>query len=388
MRFILSTLAVLAALVLISVSGAMNFLFMQGMGKDETESLVLGAASVAIDIFKAILPILIWWSYRESRFGFMTTAVVMFAIFTAFSLTSAIGFSATNRGYVSGIREGANAQLAAVAADIEAETAKLQALAKHRPAPILEQQINRVRTDRLWSRTRQCTDATRKRSRAFCDGYFSLKSELETAVLAARIELRLKELKRSETRLKKSGAGTDTDPQVTVLARLSGNDESSVRTALIIFIAALLEFGSGLGLWMATGHSEIFRRRVSARQLKTAHHDPIMSAETIHAAAIEAVPIQSLPAASDADERQNQIIDIENYLIERIRPADEGRLTMDDLFADYQSWMAVLRKSEATQDLFETVVEKVMAEVGVQTDGPAFLGIRFVPKALPKALAA
>lgn len=382
MRFILSTLAVLAALVLIAVSGTMNFLFMQGMGKDETESLVLGAASVAIDIFKALLPILIWWSYRESRYGFMTTAIVMFTIFTAFSLTSAIGFSATNRGHISGIREGANAQLTAVAADIRAETAKLEALPQHRPAPILEQQINRVRTDRLWSRTKQCSDATRTRSRAFCDHYFILKTELESAILAGRSERRIKELKRSESRLKSSGAGGEADPQVTVLARLSGNDESSVRTALIIFIAALLELGSGLGLWMATGHSEIFRRHGPARHLKIQQHDPVMSAETIHAAAIEAVPIPSLPMTSNAETRQNQIADIEDYVLDRIRPAEEGKLTMADLFTDYQSWISALRKSEATQDLFKTVVEKIMTEVGVQADGSTFLGIRFAPNAL------
>lgn len=386
MRFILSTLAVLAALVLIAVSGTMNFLFMQGMGKDETEGLVLGGASVAIDIFKAILPILIWWSYRESRFGFMTTAIVMFAVFTAFSLTSAIGFSATNRGHISGIREGANAQLAAVTADIKTEAARLRALPQRRPAAILEQQINRVRTDRLWSRTKQCTDATRSQSRAFCDQYFALKTELETAIIAERSEQRLKELKLSEARLKRSGAGADTDPQVTVLARLSGNNEGSVRTALIIFIAALLELGSGLGLWMATGHSEIFRRHAPARQLKAQHHEPVMTAEAIHAAAIEAVPLQSLPPnlpiASDADARQKQIADIEDYILERIRPAENGRLTMADLFADYQSWITAFSKPEAGHDLFKTVVEKIMAEVGVQADGATFRGICFAPQAL------
>ena len=390
MRFILSTLAVLAALVLIAVSGSMNFLFMQGMGKDETESLVLGAASVAIDIFKAILPVLIWWSYRESRLGFMTTAIAMFAVFTVFSLTSAIGFSATNRGHISGIREGANAQLEAVMEDLKVETAKLEALPQHRPAPILEQQINRVRTDRLWSRTKQCTDATLKQSRAFCDQYFSLKSELESAILAERIERRLKELKRSEPRLKRSGAGTDADPQVTVLARLSGNDESSVRTALIIFIAALLEIGSGLGLWMATGHSEIFRRHMPARHQNMQRHapvmspvtGPVMSAETIHAAALEAMPVRSLNASATAHARQTQIADIEDYILDRVRPTAEGGLTMADLFADYQSWIAALHKSEATQDLFKTVVEKIMIEVGIQTEGAAFPGIGFAPDAL------
>ena len=376
MRIVLSTLAVCAALALIAVSGAMNYLFMESYSKSQVEGFVLGGASIAVDVMKSILPVFIWWAWCDKRYAFLLPASAMFLLFSAFSFTSAIGFAATNRGHVSEIREGANATLKSIRADIATEAEKLAALPKHRPPGTVEQAVKAKRQNRRWTSTKGCADGevTAAASRRYCQEYFTLKAELETAITAQRIETRLATLQRSERRLTERGAGGDADPQVSLLAKLSGNEESSVRTALIIFIAALLEIGSGLGLWIATGHSEIFRRRQPKDEPAPQPAYAAMTPQAVHAAAENVTAIaHAIPANDQSDE---QIAAIEDYVLDRIRPSEQGGLTMAELYDDYSRWVLSARKPKATQALFGTVIEKIMMEVGIANQNRRYVGIR------------
>lgn len=367
MRFILSTLAVLAALTLIAVSGSMNFLFMRNMGANPDEGMVLGAASVAVDIFKALLPVLMWWAWSAKRYIFIIPAGFMFILFAGFSFASAVGFAASTRGHVSELREGANAELAAVVSDLKHQRGKLAALPKHRPAPVVEQAINAVKQSARWTSTKECTNATAGRSRAFCAGYFSLKGELEAAITASRIERRIAALNKEEKALRSRGAGGDKDPQVSILAKLTQNNEGDVRMALILFIAGLLELGSGLGLWIATGHSEIFRRKEPKHQI------------------IEPVPMQPVdppPAPSTAPQithepanDHDRATPIMDYLIARLQPSETGGLTISEMYRDYQTWCRAGGSKPEPKAFFETVIHTAMAEL----DGITFNGRQFTP---------
>jgi len=400
MRFLLSTLAVIAALVLIAVSGSMNYLFMQSMAKTQTEGYVLGAASVAVDIFKALLPVLIWWALKDRRYAFMVPAIAMFSVFSAFLLTSAIGFAASNRGHVSELREGANAELAAVTSEIASQSAKLKTLPRHRPAAVVEQALAAKRQHRRWTSTKGCANGkvTANKSRAFCKDYFILKAELEAAVTAAYVERRIADLRRTEKRLRDRGAGGQSDPQVSILAKLSGNDESAVRTALVLFVALLLELGSGLGLWIATGHSEIFGRKNKtalqpqpvappgatrpSRDLTIAHQPdhiaPEASAITQHSPSPPPKQPQE-PGTDQPQARARAVAQIEDYLLQRIRPAAEGGVTLATLYDDYLAWSAQRRSEAASQGFFGMVIEKAMQEVGIPHDGRHYVGIRLAP---------
>lgn len=397
MRFLISTLAVLAALVLISVSGAMNYLFMQGMAKTPAESYVMGGASVAVDIIKALLPVLIWWAWKDRRFGFVIPAAFVFIVFSAFSLTSAIGFAASNRGHVSALKEGANAQLAAITSEFKSQNNKRAGLPKHRPVAIVENALAAKRQHRRWSSTKGCIDggATASKSRIFCKQYFTLKAELEAAITAAHVERRLDELRRAEKSLRDRGAGGDADPQVSLFAKLSGNDKSAVRTALVLFIACLLELGSGLGLWIATGHSEIFGRAKRAKKTEAPAREsrrsmsapsampvPEISASSPVAAppAITDQSHASAPSANDTPDQQSLVSVIEDYLLERIRPAAQGGVTLATLYADYQAWTSLTGAMAAQQGFFGMVIEKAMAEVGIPHDGAHYVGIKLAPK--------
>lgn len=98
MQALISMAGSAAALVLCAVSAAMNYLFLSSLGKTPLEGQVLGAASASADVLKALLPFFIAWSWQARRLIAAVSGSLAFAFFAGFSLLSAIGFAADNRG--------------------------------------------------------------------------------------------------------------------------------------------------------------------------------------------------------------------------------------------------------------------------------------------------
>src|SRR5271165_6820776 len=133
MRFLVVVVTVGATLAFIAASGLMNWVFMTSLGKSEFEQQIFGAVSVAVSAFIASFPTLILWAYRERRFVSVALGVPVFLAFVAFSLSSAVGFAAKNRGGMMEDRSLNTTRLNDVKRDIEAEETKRKALGSPRP---------------------------------------------------------------------------------------------------------------------------------------------------------------------------------------------------------------------------------------------------------------
>lgn len=94
MRLVLSGLGVLAALVFVAASGAMNWVFLSGQGKTPLEAQILGAVSLATDAMKALAPFFIASAWRNRRWLQAAIGGAVFAACLVFSLFSALGFAA------------------------------------------------------------------------------------------------------------------------------------------------------------------------------------------------------------------------------------------------------------------------------------------------------
>ncbi len=254
MRFLVVAVSAGAALTLIVASGLMNWVFMTSLGKSEFEQQILGAVSVAVSAFLALLPTLLLWAYRERRTLYIILGVPVFLAFGAFSLSSAVGFAAKNRGSLSEDRALAAAKLDGVRHEIEAAEAKLKTFGAHHPFPALQESLHGLEQDRRWQSSKACQEATTDASRSFCKGYFELKAETASASEAVRIDERIAELKSESRRLEDQGAGREADNQAAVLARLFGLPTTKVERGLMLFLAVLVEIGAALGLYFATGH--------------------------------------------------------------------------------------------------------------------------------------
>ena len=208
MRFLVAVVSAGAALTLIAASGLMNWVFMTSLGKSEFEQQILGAVSVAVSAFLALLPTLLLWAYRERRTLYIVLGVPVFLAFAAFSLSSAVGFAAKNRGSLSEDR--------ALAGDTacrrqagnrrgrdEAESAS----ALSRPSAVLQEFLRGLEQDRRWQSSKSCADATADASRSFCKGYFELKAEAARASEAERLEERIAGLKAQSPPARRAGRG-------------------------------------------------------------------------------------------------------------------------------------------------------------------------------------
>lgn len=254
MRFLVTVVSAGAALTLIAASGLMNWVFMTSLGKSALEQQILGAVSIAVSAFIALLPTLLVWAWRERRPLYLMLGVPVFLAFAAFSLSSAVGFAAKNRGSIGEDRALATARLASVKREIEETGAAQRKLGSLRSFAVLQELLRGLEQDRRWQSSKACTQATADASRSFCKDYFELKAEAARASEAARLEQHMSGLRSESRRLEGQGAGREADNQAAVLARLTGYQTSEVERGLTLFLAVLVEAGAALGLYFATGH--------------------------------------------------------------------------------------------------------------------------------------
>ncbi len=237
-----------------AASGLMNWVFMTSLGKSEFERQILGAVSIAVSAFLALLPTLLVWAFRERRIVYIALGVPVFLAFAAFSLSSAVGFAAKNRGSIGEDRALAGERLAAVRQELSQSESKLKALGAPRPNAVVNELLRGLEQDRRWQLSKECSDATADASRAFCKGYFELKSEAALAGEAGRYEERIAGLKVQARQLEEQGTGREGDNQAAVLASILGLQRARVERGLMLFLALLVEAGAALGLYFATGH--------------------------------------------------------------------------------------------------------------------------------------
>ncbi len=159
MRFLVAVVSAGPALAFIASSGLMNWVFMTSLGKSEFEQNILGVVSVAVSAFLALLPTLLLWAYR-GRPLYILLGVPLFLAFAAFSLSSAVGFAAKNRGSIREDRALATARLAGLRQEIEESGTKLKTLPPFRPFSVLQESLRGLEQDRRWQSSKACQEAT------------------------------------------------------------------------------------------------------------------------------------------------------------------------------------------------------------------------------------
>ncbi len=376
MKVVVSFLGVLLSLVMLGVSGGMNYMFMSSLGKTPIEGYIFGGASAAADGLKALLPFFILWAYMAGRWLVASSGTFVWLFFTAFSLLSAFGFSAQNRGAVTQSKESLAYSYNLAETELNELLTQVKDLAKSRPVGTLEQAIKQQRQNKRWNSSKQCTDATAKKSRSFCEQYFTLKAELETAVAKSRKRPKISSLRTELKRLKKQGAGKDTDPQVSLLSNLFGQEKDKVRMALIVMAALLVEIGSGLGLFLSTSHSEL----LSGRKAKKAHKgssshafENVDKSRLGQGAKVEILP----PAITDQSMEISPVGDVLDYCLARIQmsPSDDDKAAIEHLYGDYQSWCEGERSAPVPENTFAIVFDNVAGQSGINKYKSDYLGI-------------
>lgn len=251
-RHALGVLGVLAAGVLLAVSAAMNYRFGFSLGKTEMDGQIYGLASAAADCFKALAPFFFFAAVRNKMWSQALAAAVVWVVVTGYSMTSAVGHAALNRLDTTSQRAVEAASYKDLRADLKRAQEQLAWIPQHRPAATVEADVAAQKTQRMWTWTNGCVAASTNSTaaRSFCSGVHKLEAERASALEAAKLESRIAEIN-GKLGNQHGTVMAEADPQASVLSKLTGVDIDKIQTGLALFVALLIEIGSGFGMYVA-----------------------------------------------------------------------------------------------------------------------------------------
>ena len=253
MNSVLYAAVVIAAFLFVAVSATMNALFLSSLGRTPFESALLATVSVAGDIVKTVLPVLIMRAVMLRAWGTCTVAALMLSVVVVLSLASGTGFAALTRGSVTAARDAQSNLLASQRQDLQEAEMRMVALTAARPVSVVEADLSGTRIDRRWLWSKSCADIKSTSAQKFCAEVFRLRAELATATERDGLASRRQELRASIQNLGQAGAGTESDPQASAIAALLGVDRSLPRLVLTTSVAVVLELGSIILVLLAAG---------------------------------------------------------------------------------------------------------------------------------------
>lgn len=300
MKRIILFLLLLAALIFIGVSAAMNALFLSSLGRTALEAGLLVTISVTADVIKAILPLVAGLAFARQAWAQGISAALLLIVVVGLSLTSGTGFAALTRGAMTAARESDAARLAQMRSDLDEVESQLRALVAARPLAVVEAEQARLAVDRRWSATRSCSEVAA--ARAYCADVARLAVEQTVARERDGLTARRRELRASIETHAASPRSPDSDPQVAALAGALGVERDRLRMVLTIGLAALLELGSVVLVALAFGSLPAHRRETPAPSADRGRNpEAVKGRETLAGSAI------SVPEAKDrAWWRKNQ----------------------------------------------------------------------------------
>lgn len=410
MRHVLGVLGVLAAGVLLAVSAAMNWRFGFSLGRTELDGQIYGAASAAADCMKALVPFFFFAAVRNRIWSQAAASALVWVVVTTYSMTSALGHAALNRFDTTGHR----AQEAQVYQDLRNDLKRAEEQAawipQHRPYETVQSEIDGLKLDKAWTWSKGCTEVTTNMRRALCEKVTAAESELASAASAKQANARIAELKAKIDA--SSGATTmaEADPQAKVLTELTNAffpnvKIENVQMALTLFVALLLEIGSGFGMYVAFSQWRLYDRQpkpVSPKALTEASTAaaavavPVLTPVTVQtkkprsgandnrsleialetpvvpARAIEAPPAEVHQAEPTVVESKvvapvARLVpenNTERFYKENVEVRDGSSVTATELYEDYCSWCDSKNKEPAALPSFA----REFAELGVKKE--------------------
>lgn len=364
MRHTLGVLGVLAAGVLLAVSAAMNWRFGYQLGKTELDGIIYGSASAAADCLKALVPFFFFAAVKNRMWSQAAAAALVGVVVTAYSLTSALGHAALNRLDTTGQRAVDAQHYKDLRGDLKRAQDQLSWVPQHRPAQTVQADIDNAKNQRAWTFTKGCSEVTGKTGRDFCNQYNGWTAELASAQQSQVLETRIAEV---QEKLGKSTAGNvmaEADPQAAVLAKLSGVDIDKIQMALTIFVALLLEVGSGFGMYVAFSQWRLYDSHAPAA--------PKMAQVGTAAAAVTAAPITVVREKPRSGANDNKSApaprlmapetDVERFYKEMVENEDGSTISATALYEEYCVWCEDRKKEPLAHPTFG----RDFQELGVQ----------------------
>ena len=395
MRHLLGVMGVLAAGVLLAVSAAMNWRFGFSLGRTELDGQIYGAASAAADCLKALVPFFFFAAVRNKMWSQAVASVLVWVVVTGYSMTSALGHAALNRFDSTGHR----AQAAQAYQDLRGDLKRLEEQAgwnpQHRPHESVMAAIESHKAQGGWKWSNGCKDVSSKSEQKYCQAFHNLEAEAAAAKAGTTGDVKIAEVKARLADMEGSPALSEADPQAKVLTELAATffpnvKIDNVQMALTIFVALLLEVGSGFGMYVAFSQWRLY----DVKAPSAPRFVPVATAATINTAAVAvaaqpAVQQTAKPRSGANDNRTAPAVtrmlapenDVERFYKESIEVTDGSSLTATELYEDYCAWCETKTKEPLALPTFG----RAFGELGVKKEKIAGR-IRYIGIALKSGL--
>ncbi|MFA6141259.1 MAG: hypothetical protein WC684_11090 [Hyphomicrobium sp.] len=347
----------------------MNWRFGFSLGRTEFDGQIYGAASAAADCMKALVPFFFFAAIRNRMWSQALASAIVWVVVTSYSLTSALGHAALNRLDTAGQRTATADSYKDHRADLARAQEQLSWIPQHRPAQAVQADIDSLKDERTWANTEQCSKVTGSKGRGFCQKYHALSAELASAQQSITLEARVADIQGKMTHVTGAAVMTEADPQAAVLAKLAAIiapniKVEDVQTALTVFVALLLEVGSGFGMYIAFSQWRLYESHAPAAPRMV----PVSTAAAAVAAPVAVAIAKPRSGANDnksAPPAQRLIApenDVERFYKERIETQDGSSLTATSLYEDYCAWCEDQQKEPLALPTFG----REFGELGVQ----------------------
>jgi hypothetical protein len=381
-RHALGVLGVIAAGILLVVSAAMNYRFGFSLGKTALDGQIYGLASAAADCFKALVPFFFFAALRNKMWSQALAAALVWTVVVAYSMTSALGHAALNRLDTTGQRAVDSANYKDLRADSKRAQEQLAWIPAHRPAETVAAEMDVLKAQRMWAVTKECTATTGRTGRDFCQQFHKLSAELASGQQSKKLEARIAEIGSKLASTTGTSAMAEADPQASVLAKLAGVDVTTVQTALTVFVALLIEIGSGFGMYVAFAYWRLDDQM--AVQQATPATAAVAAAVPVAAEPELAQPDAHALVATEAEEagtaqaplmrrlaNDNRVAngvpdsDVQRFYRERIVAATENAsVTSTEVYEEYCAWCEARDKVPFAHPR----VTREIAELGVKRE--------------------
>lgn len=241
-------------------------------------------------------------------------------------------------------------------ADLARKQAQLTALGTYDPPSVIAGRIDAQKQNPRWTWSRQCTDTTTPSSRQLCTEIATLESERQKGLQAAGLETAIDARGQRVGELAPASRIEGGDPRAGFLSRIFGWDILKVQTGFALLFIAVLELGSGLGLFIALSHGEL------AHAIKTGHlpppeeeppppkalPNPAGERVSVPAKApvkpVAAGPPPARTPAAPAKPASAPVAsatpagDVGKFAVACLAAEEGASVSFDDLFAAYQKW--------------------------------------------------
>lgn len=353
---ILTAIGYAAAAGFCAVSVYANLRYGLSLGKDPVDKATYAVASVAADTLKVAAPLLALKLWGRGCRGLATLSVALWLGCISWSLSSAIGFALSSRGEAVADRTAVATTRHGWEAKVERAESQLATLGKHRPADVIKAELASVVVPTsIWRRSRQCQDLSWDEARVACMTVVSLRNELATAEAAERLEA---QLLASQSQLAIAPVVSMlSDPQANALARLIGMDEATIRTAIAILLAGLIEVSSALGFTvvsMAARHNPAQSRQPSkAPTYNPQPNPPVSRGESLRR-----------PLYLPETQRQSRSEAFKRWVQLRLTVNPAGSIPAREAYVDFCRWAREAGLEPCTETRFGLHLSAKVIELG------------------------